>query len=176
MTTVHDAVDMMAGIRASHVVHDDTVMVTLEIPANQVVVQNTNGDLSVTMEGTVWHDAAKRVLRQQSIADHELDIDAIAERSLRELRRALARGTDSVAEPDVQRRRAVANVLTKLSDLVLSGIVQEIDVSWVREVAVVDVEFGVGSPGRRRHRVEGLRIAVPPSAKSTTRSSDGGQP
>lgn len=165
-------------MKTSHVINDQDILITLEIPIEEVRITNLAGQhaVGITMDDLAWHDAAKRVLRQQSVAEHDLDADVVADRSLREIRRALKHGAVSFAEPEVQRRRAVANVLQRIGDLVLSGTIQDLSVSWVREQHSILVGFQTGPIGRRRRREEVLPIEIPvtnadPAPRSAEQSS-----
>lgn len=153
-------------MKTSHVINGQDVLITLEVPVADIRitrVTDTAGQhvVAVTMDDLAWHDGARRVLRQQGLAEHELDADHVADRALQEIRRVLKRGAVSFAEPEVQRRRAVANVLQRMGDLVLSGTIQDLSVSWVREQHSVKVVFQAGPMGRRRRREEVMPIEIP---------------
>lgn len=145
------------AIPVSHTVVGDRVLITAEFPAENVTSM-IDGAASVTLDDSDWHDVAKRVIRECTAAEHELDPGVIVLRVEHSLRDAVARALSTVeVDPEIARRRAVASVFHRLADMLMSGTVRGCNVEWTPyspgEPASVDVWF-------RTRRSEGT-VCIP---------------
>jgi hypothetical protein len=145
----------------SHAIHGDRVLITVAMPSDAITAAPERS-VDITLDAVDWHDVAKSVLRQQRIAEREVPPDQVCSNVESMLRREVTRALTTDHEPEVVRRRAVANMLSRIADLVLAGTVTRFDFDWTDPTVEAEIETGRGE--RRRMRQVTCRL-VEESAK-----------
>lgn len=147
----------------SYAVHGDRVLITLEVDASSVTASDKDR-ISITLDDEEWHDAAKRVLRENQAAERGMPADMVADTVERSLHRAIERAGRVDLDPDLLRRRAATNVLHRMADLVMNGTVRRFEVRWDGvNTSTVGVETGRGDRGRVRDMI----LAIDPAKLAT---------
>lgn len=147
----------------SYAVNGDRVLITLEVDASSVTASDP-ARISITLDDEEWHDAAKRVLRENQAAERGLLPDLVADNVERSLHRAIDRAGRVDQDPDLLRRRAATNILHRLADLVLNGSVRRFEVRWDGvNTSTVGVETGRGD----RARIRDMILAIDPAKMAT---------
>lgn len=101
----------------------DDVRITARFPAGSITAQ-TGQEVAITLDDRRWMELAKRVISECHAAERELDPGVVVLRVEHALRDAVTRALAAEIDPDRARRRAVAEVLRRLADLVVSGTIR----------------------------------------------------
>lgn len=145
----------MGNRRLSHTVHGDRVLITATVPAESVTSSGI-ADVGITLDAGDWQALSKEVLRECRLAERHTDPDAVCRNVGVNLRRAARQALSTDVDPELVRRRAVANVLNRVADLVLSGTLVKVEIHWVEPYLQVDYETGWSD--RRRSDTMSIRL------------------
>jgi hypothetical protein len=148
-------------IRIDHAIHGDRGMITAEFPVEALT--SVDRTATITLDGHDWFNVAKRVLREYNAIERGLDAEVLGNRVEHSLRNAVARALSGECDPDLARRRAVAGVLHRLADMVISGTIRELQTQWHETMPEVSVEFGT----RQVRRSLGLVLEAPTADRIT---------
>lgn len=114
--------------KIEHAVHGDRVLITAEFPRESLT--SDRDGIAITLDDQEWSDVAKRVLREYNAAERALDAEAVVHRVEQSLTDAVSRALNSVVDPEIARRRAVAGVLHRIGDMVVTGTIRGCSVEW----------------------------------------------
>ena len=118
----------MIGEVSHAVLPDGTVRISVLMPSKNVT--RTPSGFVIGATDIDWMDLAKRVLREFNSSERSMDVEAVAARVAQALSDAAVRGINGESEPETLRRRAVANILHRIADMVISGTIREFVAEW----------------------------------------------
>lgn len=148
--------DYQGRVTIDHETDGQLVRVTATFPAESALARD--GTVAITLDDREWHDAAKRLVAECRAAERALDPGIIVLRVEQALRDAVERALSFGGDPEIARRRAVADVFHRVADMVVSGTIRAFNAEWSPyrpgEPASFDVWF------RTRHLEGSVNLAL----------------